>query len=227
MRRFFLYVLVALAFLLTVHEVRADVRLVGTVGSITIDDNAYVPKYTTATLNGTIIKGNVFVRRGARLIANGARIIGNVQAYGSLLVDLRQQNFVDGDVQGKYTRSIRVRGGTVVGGNVQLEEAAAPTDVDALLVYLANVDGDVQAKKTAGRLRVIESEIGGNLQFEENYTGPYVIMDNSIDGDLQFFKNRGQGKIIRNHVRGNLQSKENRPRPIIRDNIVEGDLEIE
>ncbi len=222
------YAFVALGFFLAAPpQAGADVRLEGKVGPVTIDDNVVIARDTTAALNGTIIKGNVKVRRGATLITRGARIDGNVQAAGSLLVDLRQKTFVDGDVQGERTRSVLVRGGTVVGGNIQIKEAAAPVDVDALFVRTARVDGDVQVEKSAGRLRVLDTFIGGNLQFVENLTGPYRIRDNRIAGDLQFFKNRGKGTITGNHVRGNLQSKENKPRPVIKDNIVEGDLEIE
>ena len=167
--------------------------ITGEISSQTIDDNVEVPQDTALTLNGTTIKGNVFVRRGATLNANGARIIGNVQAYDAYLVDLRGSTYVDGDVQGKCTRSVIVRDGTRVGGNVQIEEAIAPGDVDALFVDNATVDGDVQAQKSSGRLRVKASQIGGNLQFFENRTGLYEITDNRVDGDIQFFKNQGDG----------------------------------
>jgi len=228
MKRIHIVMMVVLAICLTVPEVRADVKLRGQIGPVKIDDNVVIPKNASATLNGTIIDGNVFLHRGAKLISKGARIYGNIQARGALLVVLRQQTFVGGDVQGERTRSIRILEGTQVDGNVQVKEAAAPVDVDALLMKSAYIDGDVQAEKSSGRLRVIECEMDGNLQFVENYTGPYVIRDNWIGGDLQFFKNRqGKGRIIYNMVHGNLQSKENRPRPTIKYNKVKGDLEIE
>jgi hypothetical protein len=97
----------------------------------------------------------------------------------------------------------------------------------ALLVQNTTVEGDVQAEKSTGRLRALGNKIGGNLQFVENKRGPYAIHNNRIDGDLQFFKNSGTSTIIKNRVGGNLQSKENAPRPKVRKNIVEGDLEIE
>ncbi|ABK19293.1 conserved hypothetical protein [Syntrophobacter fumaroxidans MPOB] len=227
MRVFTKYVFIAAVVLLMTAPALADVRLTGTVGPRIIDDNAYVPRDATATLNGTTIKGNLRVLRGAKVFANGAHITGNVEGYRSRLVDLRQRTSVGGNVQGKYTRSVLVRGGTFVGGNVQIDEGFAPIDVDVLLVNLSTVDGDVQPKESAGRARVLASRVGGNVQFVENYSGPYAVRNNRIDGDLQFFKNRGRGVITGNHVKGNLQSKENSPRPIIRDNIVEGDVEIE
>lgn len=193
---------------------------------MTIDDNVEVPQDTTLTLDNTTIKGNVYVRSGATLYANSARIIGNVQAYNAFLVDLRGSTYVEEDVQGKATRSVIVLGGTRVGGNVQIEEAITPIDVDALVVEGATVDGDVQAQKSSGRLRVKASQIGGKLQFFENRTGLYEIMNNRIDGDLQFFKNQGAGTITGNSVGGNLQSKENSPPPTIEGNTVGGNLEI-
>jgi hypothetical protein len=227
MRRLCVGGLLTCALALTCSAAMADVRLTGTVGARTIDDNVIIPQNSACTLNGTIIKGNVWVASGARLVANGARIIGNVQSYGGRLIHLREQTYVNGDVQGERTYSVIVNSGTGVGGNVQIKEATAPTDVDALLVYTSSVDGDVQAEKSYGRLRVIQSTVRGNLQFVENRSGPYVIRDNRIGEDLQFFKNRGTGTITGNRVGGNLQSKENSPRPTVRYNIVDGDLEVE
>ena len=237
--RFFLYMLLVTSIVLsgcggggnsggsgTVVGTAYATKITGQIGSQTIDDNVEIPQDAALTLDNTIIKGNVFVRRGATLNANGARIIGNVQAYDAYLVDLRGSAYVDGDVQGKATRTVSVRDGTRVGGNVQIEEAIAPADVDALFVDNATVGGDVQAQKSSGRLRVKASQIGGNLQFFENRTGLYEITDNRVDGDIQFFKNQGDGTITGNSTGQDLQSKENNPPPTIQGNSVGGDLEI-
>ena len=209
----------------------ADTTVIGTRGAITIDDTIEIPAGATATLNGTIVKGDVKVYRNASFTANGARIEGNVQADlespSALFVKLDLNTRVDGDVQGKYTRTVIVQGGTVVGGNVQVTEAVAPSTVDALLVTNATVDGDVQAEKSSGRLRAVGNRIGGNLQFVENRTGLYDIRNNTIGGDLQFFKNIGSGTITGNTVEGNLQSKENSPPPVISGNTVYGSTEID
>lgn len=205
----------------------ADVVLKGTVGPRTIDGNVVIARGTSCVLNGTIIKGNVRILNGAKLRTFGAQIEGNIQAAGAKLVDLSQVTTIGGDVQGKGTRSILVRGNTRVEGNVQLTEGSAPRNVDALLVQNAIVGGDVQAEKSSGRLQALAVSIDGNLQFVENRKGPYSIKENTVKGDLQFFKNQGSGMIIGNRVGGNLQSKENRPRPIVRKNVVEGSLEVE
>lgn len=198
----------------------------GEKGGETIDDNVVVQQNNAVTLNRTIVDGNVIVLQNARLIADGAQIDGNVQVYEGAVVDLKS-SFIDGDVQGTRTRSVIVRDGTLVGGNIHLTEGDASDEDSALVVRDARVDGDVQAKKSSGGLLVKNTRIDGNLQFVENYTGPYVIEDNQIEGDLQFFKNMGQGTITGNRVDGNLQSKENTPKPSKSYNFVDGDLEIE
>jgi cytoskeletal protein CcmA (bactofilin family) len=93
---------------------RADTTVTGTRGAITIDDTIEIPAGATATLNGTIVKGDVKVYRNASFIANGARIEGNVQADlvsspSASLVKLDLNTRVDGDVQGKYTRTVIVQ----------------------------------------------------------------------------------------------------------------------
>jgi cytoskeletal protein CcmA (bactofilin family) len=178
---------------LSANTALADVPLSGKLGRVTIDDTVEIRRNTSATLNGTVIKGNVLVRSGATLVSNGAKIDGNVQAFDANRVDLGQQTVVHGDVQAEGTRSLIVRGGTFVGGNVQLTEASAAVTEDALRVEFSKVDGDLHAEKSSGRLRALENQIGGNLQFLENKTGTYEIENNSIGGGLQFFKNRGSG----------------------------------
>ncbi len=204
----------------------ADTKLNGVVGRRTIDDDVTIASNTSCVLVGTTIKGNVRVLSGAKLVSKGARIIGNVQAFDAFKVDLKKSTRVNGDVQGEGTRSLKVRDGTLVGGNVQLKEGDARRQV-ALLVFRAVVEGDVQAEKSSGRLKAINNTIDGNLQFVENNGGPYLIKNNRIKGDLQYFKNNGSGTITGNRVGGNLQSKENSPSPQVANNIVDGDLELE
>ncbi len=48
-----------------------------------------------------------------------------------------------------------------------------------------------------------------------------------VKSDLQFFGNKGRGTLTGNQVGGNLQSKENTPKPVVRNNNVEGSTELE
>jgi hypothetical protein len=56
-----------LATLFFANTTLADVPLSGRVGPITIDDTVEIPRNDRATLNGTVIKGNVLVRKGFRI----------------------------------------------------------------------------------------------------------------------------------------------------------------
>jgi hypothetical protein len=198
----------------------------GKIGAVTIDDDLTIAGNSTATLKGTVIQGNLILQAGARLVASGIRVEGNVQAAQGATVDLGRSSVVIGDVQGIGTASIAVRGATCVGGNVQLQSGSAGGG-NALLVQAAEVEGDVQAEKSAGPIRVTGTRIGGNLQIVENTGGKYDLTNNVISGDLQFFKNSGGGKITGNRVGGNLQSKENTPAPVVKRNTVAGNTELE
>ena len=72
----------------------------GTLGAVTVD-NLRVPQGATCTLNGTRVKGTVYVERSATLRATNAAIVGNVQAENAA--------------------SVNVSGGTV-GGSVQVKQ---------------------------------------------------------------------------------------------------------
>jgi hypothetical protein len=130
-------------------------------------------------------------------------------------------------LQSIFTCAVLLGSAAIASADTKLKEAYAPSGVDALYVKNVIVNGDVQAEKSSGRLRVSANQIDGNLQFVENRRGPYVISYNRVRGDLQFFKNQGRGSIHGNVVKGNLQSKENSPRPLIKNNLVEGDAEVE
>jgi hypothetical protein len=133
---------------------------------------------------------------------------------------------VSGDVQGTSTRTVRVREGSIVRGNVQIKEAVAGSDVDALLVNFSRVRGDVQVEKSSGRMRVRDSRIGGNVQFVENRTGLYTVTNNEIDGDLQHFKSSGRVTFTRNDIDGDLQVIENTIGPYrIAYNHIDGNLQ--
>jgi hypothetical protein len=203
-----------------------DVALKGTIDRRVINDTVEIRPGTSCVLNGTIIVGNLLVRRGARLVANQATIYGNVQAEGAALVQLNDRTRVGGDVQGKKTRAVIVRSDSRVGGHILIQEATAPARVNALLVQRVVVAGDIQIEKSSGKIRVIGNTIGGDLQIVENLTGAYSAVNNRMQGDLQFFKNNGRGVINGNRVGGNLQSKENSPAPVVRRNLVRGYTEL-
>ncbi len=193
----------------------------GKIGRITIDDDLTISGNASADLKGTFIRGNLILQPGARVAAADIRVDGNVQLGQGASIDLVRSSVIIGDVQGTGSSSIQVRGGTRVGGNVQLQSG------NALLAQDAVVEGNVQAEKSSGPIRVTGTTIGGNLQVVENTAGKYDLTNNVITADLQFFKNAGAGKITGNRVGGNLQSKENTPAPVVKKNTVAGSTELE
>ena len=93
------------ALLLPASPASAEERVCrGTLGAVRVD-NLRVPQGASCTLNGTHVKGTVKVERNATLRATGIRVIGNVQAENA--------------------RNVIVRGGSRVGGSVQIVQGGA------------------------------------------------------------------------------------------------------
>jgi hypothetical protein len=146
----------------------------GSLGAITVD-NLRVPQGATCSLNGTIVQGTIQVQRAATLIAVNVRVTGNVQ--------------------GENAQNVVVRGGSRVGGSVQVVQGA--------------------------RARVAFSRVNADILFDENNAALSAI-SNRIGGDLQAFQNTGGVSISNNRIDGNLQCKANRPPPTGGGNVVQG-----
>jgi hypothetical protein len=146
----------------------------GTIGARTVD-NLRVPQGATCTLNGTFVKGTIKVQRAATLIATNVRVIGNVQ--------------------GENAQNVVVKGGSRVGGSVQVVQGARAK------VAFSGVNGDILYDENDGQLSVVSSRIGE---------------------DVQAFQNTGGVTISNNRIEGNLQCKANSPRPTGGGNVVHG-----
>ena len=77
----------------------------GSIGARTLD-NVRVPSGATCLLTRTYVNGTITVQRGATLVANRVRVVGNIQGEGA--------------------RNVVVRRSSRVGGSVQVNRAAAP-----------------------------------------------------------------------------------------------------
>ena len=152
-------------------------RCTGTIGARTVD-NVKVPAGGTCRLNGTTVKGTINVNSNARLIAEGVRVVGNVQ--------------------GENARRVVVRGGSRVGGSIQVVQGGSG------LVKRVHVNGDILFDDQSGMVEVLQNQVGGNVQLFQN-TGGVAVRGNVIDG--------------------NLQCKENDPRPTGGNNRVHGSKE--
>src|SRR5690242_14692780 len=60
----------------------------GRVGDVSIDGDVTVPDRATCELDGTRVEGNVSVGHGARLVARGVDVDGDVEGEGAAAVEV-------------------------------------------------------------------------------------------------------------------------------------------
>jgi hypothetical protein len=133
---------------------------------IVVFENLKVPDGTECVLNGTIIEGNVFVYRGATLIASGIRTEGNIQAEGAMSVIIDGESHVGGNIQVKQGFAASIRA-TTIEGDVQLESNGGPVDAE-----LNVVGGNLQVFQNEGGVTLNGNRIAENLQCKENTPRP-------------------------------------------------------
>jgi hypothetical protein len=151
----------------------------GTIGATTVD-NVKVPEDATCTLEGTIVKGTVKVKRNAVLMAVDVLVFGNVQ--------------------GKEASNVVVRGLSSVGGNVQVVHGGRSKVANSL------IRGDILFDEQVGRVAVKNSLIGGDVQAFQN-DGGVVIQSNLIGGNLQCKANQPDPTGGGNTVDGNSEDQ--------------------
>jgi hypothetical protein len=159
----------------TVHAEERTCR--GTMGSGTVD-NLRVPQNATCTLNGTRIKGTLKVERGAKLVAKGIRVVGNVQAEGARRVVIYSNSRINGDVQLEQGRSAEVRT-SWIGGELLLK-----SNRGALVARRNTIGDSLQAYSNGGGLAITLNRIDGNLQCKSNRPAP-TGGGNIVDGNKQ------------------------------------------
>jgi hypothetical protein len=160
-------------FLVTAPAAVAEERTCkGSLGAITVD-NLRVPEGASCTLTGTTVKGTVKVESRATLVANGIRVIGNVQAENA--------------------KKVVVRAGSRVGGSVQIVQGRSAN------IVRTKINGDILFDDQSRPLAAIRNTVGGNIQAFQN-TGGIEISSNRVDGNLQCKANvpapTGGGNIV-------------------------------
>jgi hypothetical protein len=133
----------------------------GTLGAVKVD-NLRVPQEATCTLNGTIVKGTITVKRNATLIARGVRVVGNVQAENA--------------------SKVVVRDSSRVGGSVQVKQGGAAK------VLSSRVMGDIQYDANTRNLKANDNTVGGSIQVVGNFGGAEIFR-NVVNGNLQCKEN--------------------------------------
>lgn len=151
----------------------------GSIGARTLD-NVRVPSGATCRLTGTYVKGTITVKRGATLVANRVRVVGNVQGENARNVVVQRRSRVGGSVQVKQGRSATVRGTRVI--------------------------GDIQYDANRGYLRANGNRVGGSIQIVGN-SGGAEIFRNVVNGNLQCKENRPRPRGGSNTVGGNKEDQ--------------------
>jgi hypothetical protein len=140
-------------------------RCTGTIGPVALD-NIFVPDGASCTLNRTRANGSVVVGTGARLVASGVTINGNVQAEGAASVSIGGRSVIGGSVQLMQGYAASVSGARI-SGDLQLDENSGP-----LLAGSNVIGGNLQAVANRGGLQISNNQIKGNLQCKENSPPP-------------------------------------------------------
>ena len=151
----------------------------GSIGARTLD-NVRVPSGATCRLTGTYVKGTITVKRGATLVANRVRVVGNVQGENARNVVVQRRSRVGGSVQVKQGRAATVRG--------------------------TRVNGDIQYDANRGYLRANGNRVGGSIQVVGN-SGGAEIFRNVVNGNLQCKENRPRPRGGSNTVGGNKEDQ--------------------
>jgi hypothetical protein len=153
-----------------------------TLGAVTIDDNVVVQNGTCITLDRTYVKGNVLVYFGGSLTTIGARIDGNIQAQNAVSVTVKDNTYVDGDIQLEN-----------LGGS-------SPSSITSSSITSSTVKGNIQLKSNSLPLSVVSNNVDGDVQAFSNRSSPLFISNNTIDGNLQCKDNNpaptGSGNIV-------------------------------
>jgi hypothetical protein len=151
----------------------------GSLGSVTVD-NLSVANGHTCKLNGTNVKGNLFVGANATLVASGLKLSGNLQARGAAQVSVTFFSTIDGNVEVQRSRNVNI----------------SATKIDGNLTFIANT----AAVSARG------SQIRGNVEAVQN-SGGVLIRNNRIEGNLICTGNRPAPTGNDNAVQGNKEGQ--------------------
>jgi len=137
----------------------------GRIGAVSVE-KVNVPQGARCTLEGTKVKGNVFVRTNATLVASGVSVGGNIQAENAGQVTMTGGSRVVGSVQVKQGGGSDLRNSSV-NGDIQLESNRRFQNVQSNIV-----GGSIQVFQNTGGASITGNRVDGNLQCKENAPAP-------------------------------------------------------
>lgn len=147
-------------------------------------DNLTVKNGGFATLDGTLVTGNVVVEDGGKLILkNGVEVEGSVQSFGATLCKVKD-TFINGSLQIKKTKKITVENVTI-NGDLQLETNKIQRSAT---IRGCLIGGNMQLYKNrigTYQILIAANEVHGNLQLVDNRDGTIVVEDNYVESSIQ------------------------------------------
>ena len=189
-----------------------------------------VPLPNGNVCNGTYIgpfNGNINVSAGQNCSFVGGQIIGNVQLNGGIFA--LAGTTVTGNVQLNNGGSVSVGPGSVIEGNLQIQNVPAGGTMSQ--VCGATVHGDLQFQNNGVSLMVGSSSsacagntIGGNLTIQNN-TATANAIGNSVANNLTVQGNTAATMVNGNSVHGNLQDQNNTAPTTVFSNVVGNNLQ--
>jgi hypothetical protein len=179
----FVFLISALTLLITLASSAsapaADTLCTGSLGAVQVD-NLVVPEDASCTLNGTIVGGNLTVRKNATLIAYAVQVSNDVQADNATTVNIYP--------------------GSSVGHNLKIVRSGAAE------IQSVEIDNDLQVNENDQAVNVADSTIGHNLKADKN-TGGVSINSNYIGANLQCKDNDPPPTGSGNIVIGNMENQ--------------------
>lgn len=174
------------------------------------------PSLTTgSSCNGIYsgtFKGNLTVTAGQNCLLVAGGVTGNITLRGGALT--LSNVTITGDVQVQNGGVVSIGPGTVIGGNLQIQNVPA-AGMSASQVCGSAVKGNVQVQNNGIPVAIGSNSpvcagnaISGNLQTQNN-AGATVILNNTVNGNLQDQNNTGQTQVFNNSVVNSLQCENN------------------
>lgn len=213
----------------------------GVAADVTVPNDLVVAKDSSCDLTNVVIEGDVTVRAGANLYADGVKITGKLSAQKDGFVDLTETS-VDGDLvlakaYGAFTSAGTVGGNTISrqAGFLYSEENEHKGDLrsNGGATYLTS---SVVAKQVATNGDLVsdldDTWVQGNLSVRNAELGT-VICGSEVDGNGILRGNGGtvnlgldsSGEDCNSvYVGGNLRVSENTADTVISNSIVRGQL---
>ena len=219
----------------------AERQCVGAIGPETVRGDLVVPAGATCDLAGTRVRGSVYVREEAELVAEQAEVRGSIEAEQGALVDLLETSvggtFTLRDAfrtvveSGSIGGSLEATGGpfvillgTTIGGNVKVADGTASVFGDGL-----EVNGTLEAVGLEF-FDLFESTVNGNFYVRGGLEGSFLC-GNMLNGNAELTDNRTlivigstSSSCDGNHFNGNVVVERNQADSEISDNDVGGNL---